>query len=93
VVWSVPAGYIIWSVSTIYSISQLIQLITINNLKTFTMHRVDIFSFLASDAGELTKMQTRLNQWMTAKSLVKYEIHTAGEYIIFNVCRKKEDGA
>lgn len=55
------------------------------------MHRVDIFSFLASDAEELTKMQTRLNQWMTAKSLVKYEIHTAGEYIIFNVCRKKEE--
>lgn len=57
------------------------------------MHRVDIFSFLASDAGELTKMQTRLNQWMTAKSLVKYEIHTAGEYIIFNVCRKKEEAS
>ena len=76
--------------SIIYSI--MIQLITVNNLKTFTMHRVDIFSFLASDTGELTKMQTRLNQWMTAKSLVKYEIHTTGEYIIFNVCRKKEKG-
>ena len=62
-------------------------------IKSFTMHRVDIFSFLASDAKELTKMQTRLNQWMTSKSLVKYEIHTAGEYIIFNVCRKKEEGA
>jgi len=58
--------------------------------KFFTMHRVDIFSFLASDATELMKMQTRLNQWMTSKSLVKYEIHTTGEYIIFNVCRKKE---
>lgn len=59
-------------------------------IKFFTMHRVDIFSFLASDATELMKMQTKLNQWLTAKSLVKYEIHTAGEYIIFNVCRKKE---
>ena len=56
------------------------------------MKRVDIFSFLASDAKELVKMQTRLNQWMTAKSLIKYEIHTAGEYIIFNVCRIKEQG-
>jgi hypothetical protein len=56
------------------------------------MKRVDIFSFLASDAKELVKMQTRLNQWMTAKSLVKYEIHTTGEYIIFNVCRVKEQG-
>ena len=56
------------------------------------MHRVDIFSFLASDAKELVKMQTRLNQWMTKGSLKKYEIHTAGEYIIFNVCRLKEQG-
>ena len=56
------------------------------------MKRVDIFSFLASDAKELVKMQTSLNQWMTAKSLVKYEIHTTGEYIIFNVCRIKEQG-
>jgi hypothetical protein len=54
------------------------------------MKRVDIFSFLASDATELMQMQTKLNQWLTAKSLVKYEIHTTGEYIIFNVCRKKK---
>lgn len=53
------------------------------------MYRVDIFSFLASDAGELTKMQTRINQWVTAGTLKKYEIHTAGEYIIFNVARLK----
>lgn len=64
-----------------------LQLYTTNK---FNIMRVDIFSFPASDAGELTKMQTRLNQWMTAKTLVKYEIHTAGEFIIFNVCRKKE---
>lgn len=57
------------------------------------MYRVDIYSFLASDVKELTKMQTRLNQWMTAETLKRYEIHTAGEYIIFNVCRKKEEGA
>ena len=67
------------------------HLITQINFNSFTMHRVDIFSFLASDAGELMKMQTRLNQWMTAGTLVKYEIHTAGQCIIFNVCRKKEE--
>jgi hypothetical protein len=53
------------------------------------MYRVDIFSFLASNATELTKMQTRINQWVTAGTLKKYEIHTAGEYIIFNVARLK----
>jgi hypothetical protein len=54
------------------------------------MYRVDIFSFLSSDAGELTKMQTRLNQWITAGTLKKYDIHTAGDYIIFNVARLKD---
>ena len=59
-------------------------------IKSFTMHRVDIFSISASDSKGLMQMQTKLNQWMTSKSLVKYEIHTTGEYVIFNVCRKKE---
>lgn len=54
------------------------------------MKRIDIFSVLASDAKAVMQMQTKLNQWYTTKSLVKYEIHTTGEYIIFNVCRKKE---
>ena len=53
--------------------------------------RIDIYSIAVSDTAELTKMQTRLNQWMTAKTLKKYEIHTTGEYVIFNVCRIKED--
>jgi hypothetical protein len=59
-------------------------------MKLYIMYRVDIFSFLASDAGELTKMQTRLNQWITAGTLKKYDIHTAGDYIIFNVARLKD---
>jgi hypothetical protein len=56
------------------------------------MYRVDMYSFLASDAKELTKMQTRINQWITSGTLKKYEIHTAGDYIIFNVARLKEQG-
>ncbi len=54
------------------------------------MKRVDIFSISASDSKGLMQMQTRLNQWLTADTLIKYDIHTAGEYVIFNVCRKKE---
>lgn len=56
------------------------------------MYRVDLFSILASDQQELTKMQTKLNQWLTAGTLKKYEIHTAGTHIVFNVCRKKQQG-
>ena len=56
------------------------------------MYRIDLFSFLASDAKELTKMQTRLNQWLTAGTLKKYDVHTTSEHIVFNVCRSKEKG-
>jgi hypothetical protein len=56
------------------------------------MYRVDIYSFLASDAKEMMKMQARINQWITTGLKIKYEIHTAGEYIIFNVARNKEQG-
>jgi len=56
------------------------------------MYRIDLFSILASDAKELTKMQAKLNTWLTTGSLKKYEIHTAGEYVLFNVCRTKQQG-
>jgi hypothetical protein len=56
------------------------------------MHRVDIFSIKASESAELTKMQAKLNQWITIGILIKYEIHTTSEYVVFNVCRKKEEG-
>ena len=66
----------------------LIPLLTILKLKTFVM-RIDIFSIPASDAKALMQMQVKLNQWLTNNTLKKYEIHTAGEFIIFNVCRNK----
>lgn len=55
-------------------------------------YRVDLFSFEASDAKELTKMQTKLNQWMTAGTLKKYSIHTTATHVVFNVCRLKDEG-
>jgi hypothetical protein len=56
------------------------------------MYRIDLFSVLASDAKALMQMQTRLNQWLTAGTMKKYDVHTTGEYVIFNVCRTKEKG-
>jgi hypothetical protein len=56
------------------------------------MYRIDLFSVLASDAKALMQMQTRLNQWLTAGTLKKYDVHTTSEYIVFNVCRSKEKG-
>lgn len=54
------------------------------------MHRVDIFTILASDQQALTQMQQKINQWLTTKLLVKYDIHTTSTHVIFNICRKKE---
>lgn len=53
-------------------------------------YKVLIESVMASDAEGLTKVQTKINQWITTGILRKYEIHTAGEYVVFNICKKKE---
>ena len=55
-------------------------------------YRVDLFSIEASASAELTKMQTKLNQWLTAGTLKKYKVHTTSTHIIFNVCRIKDQG-
>lgn len=54
--------------------------------------RVDLIKINSNDEKELTKVQTKLNQWITLGLLVKYEVHTIGEYILFNVCRLKDSG-
>ena len=53
-------------------------------------YKVVIDSIKADDASGLTKQQTKINQWITTGILKKYEIHTAGEYVIFNILRNKE---
>ena len=53
-------------------------------------YRVDLFSIEASASAELTKMQTKLNQWITAGTLKKYKVHTTSTHIVFNVCRIKD---
>ena len=52
--------------------------------------RVEIVSVLASDKKGLTAMQQKINQWITIGKLKKYEIHTAGEYIVFNIAMLKD---
>ncbi len=51
-------------------------------------YRVDIVVVDATQP-ELTKVQAQLNQWMTKGELIKYEIHTVGDKVIFNICRTK----
>jgi hypothetical protein len=55
-------------------------------------YRVDLFSIEASASAEIIKMQTKLNQWITAGSLKKYKVHTTSTHIVFNVCRIKDQG-
>lgn len=51
--------------------------------------RIDIECILANDSVNLTKIQAKINQWITKGELVKYEIHTTNTHIVFNICRKK----
>jgi len=52
--------------------------------------RVDLFAVALNNDKELTAMQTTLNQWITAGTLVKYQILTTSTHALFNVCRLKD---
>ena len=54
------------------------------------MFRVDIITVAGDNQAELTKVQAKINQWMTQGSLKKYEMISCGNNIVFNICRKKE---
>lgn len=49
-------------------------------------YRVDLFMI---KQGELTSMQTKLNQWSTTKLLVKYKITPIGDQLLVEVVRIK----
>lgn len=53
-------------------------------------YRVDIITVSGDNQAELTKVQTKINQWITTGSLKKYEVHTTATHVIFNIARKKE---
>ena len=69
-----------------------LQLCHVLNFKQTVMKniRVELVSVLASDKKVLTAMQQKINQWITIGKLKKYEIHTAGEHIIFNIAMLKD---
>lgn len=52
--------------------------------------RVDLYAVLVSNDQEVTAMQTKLNQWLTAGTILKYTIHTTSTHALFNVCRRKD---
>lgn len=56
-------------------------------------YRVDLFFVKNDNSQELTQMQTRLNQWITAGSLLKFDITACGDTFLFRVLRKKDTGA
>lgn len=53
--------------------------------------RIDIWTVPSNDQQLITSYQKKINQWMTDGTLVKYEIHTTANEVIFNVCRRKSE--
>lgn len=51
--------------------------------------KVNIITVLASDQAALTAVQQKINQWLTVKLLAKYEIHSTGTHVVFNIALKK----
>ena len=55
--------------------------------------RIDLEKVDANDSKELMKMQTKLNQWITAGTLVKIDKDILPNGIIlFTICRLKSTG-
>ena len=52
-------------------------------------YKVEFINVKSDDAVNLKKVQAKINQWITKGELKKYEVHTAGDYIFFNICRVK----
>lgn len=42
-----------------------------------------------SDIDAVKDIQKKINQWITIGKLVKYEMHTTSESIVFNICLNK----
>ena len=42
-----------------------------------------------SDIEAVKDIQKKINQWITIGKLVKYEIHTTSQSIVFNICLNK----
>lgn len=42
------------------------------------------------DAEDLVKMQTKLNQWITAGVLLKFDVQPIGNKMLFRVARLKD---
>lgn len=55
--------------------------------------RIDLEKVDSKDSKELTKMQTKLNQWITAGTLVKFDKDILPDgFILFTICRLKTTG-
>ena len=53
-------------------------------------YRTVLIEVACGDAGELTKAQTKINQWTTTGLLVKFETFTTATHWLFQVLLKKE---
>ena len=53
-------------------------------------YKIDIITVPGDNQKELTKVQAKINQWITTDQLKKYEVFTTATHVIFNICRKKE---
>lgn len=43
----------------------------------------------ANDVEARTKVQAKINQWITKGVLKKYDMHTTATHIVFNICKVK----
>ena len=52
-------------------------------------YKVQFVKIHISDDKGIADMQKKINTWLTTGIVKKYEIHTVGDYLFFNICRVK----
>lgn len=53
-------------------------------------YKVEFVVIDITNSKELKNMQRKINAWITIGKLRKYEVHTAGNSVFFNLCLYKE---
>ena len=52
-------------------------------------YKVQLISVPAENTGEISKIQAKINTWITTKILIKYDVHTTATHILFNILKSK----
>lgn len=52
-------------------------------------YKVQLVTVPVENTGEISKIQAKINTWITTGILIKYEVHATATHILFNILKIK----